>query len=98
MARIKRDIVVFVFIVSLGMFKLLENNRGRGFEFRSVQTNFGMWIVIYCFFAKHASLRIKNIDWLARNQDNVSEWGDMSIGRLSFQWTSTIKIQLSVLV
>jgi hypothetical protein len=29
--------------------------------------------------AKHAALRRKDNDWLARNQDNVSEWGDMSI-------------------
>jgi hypothetical protein len=35
---------------------------------------------------------------LSRNQDFVSEWGDMSIRGLLFQWTSTIKIQLSVLV
>ena len=25
------------------------------------------------------ALRRKSKDWLARNQDNVSEWGDMSI-------------------
>jgi len=31
---------------------------------------------------------------LARNQDNVSEWGDMSISVLFLQWASTIKIQL----
>jgi hypothetical protein len=24
-------------------------------------------------------------DWLARNQDNVSDWGDMSINGLLFQ-------------
>jgi hypothetical protein len=35
---------------------------------------------------------------LARNQDNVSEWGDMSIRGLLFQWARTIKIQLRVLV
>jgi hypothetical protein len=35
---------------------------------------------------------------LARNQDNVSEWGDMSIRELLFQRASTIKIQLIVLV
>jgi hypothetical protein len=35
---------------------------------------------------------------LARNQDKVSEWGDKSILGLLFQWASTIKIQLSVLV
>jgi hypothetical protein len=27
----------------------------------------------------------KRKDWLARNQDNVSEWGDMSIRGLLFQ-------------
>jgi len=30
-----------------------------------------------CFSAKHAALRSKSKDWLARNQDNVSEWSDM---------------------
>jgi hypothetical protein len=35
---------------------------------------------------------------LAQNQNNVSKWSNMSIRRLLFQWASTIKIQLSVLV
>ena len=35
-------------------------------------------------------------DWLAGNQDNVSEWGDMSVCGLLFQLASTIKIQLSM--
>jgi hypothetical protein len=35
---------------------------------------------------------------LARNQNNVSEWSNMSTRGLLFQWTRTIKIQLSVLV
>jgi len=39
-------------------------------------------IGICCFSAKHATLRRKSKDWLARNQDNVSEWGDMSIRRV----------------
>ena len=52
----------------------------------------------FCFSAKHATLRRKSKDWLARNQDNVSEWGDMSIHRLLFQWASTIKIKLIGLV
>ena len=30
-------------------------------------------IGIYCFFAKHTALNRKSKDWLARNQDNVSE-------------------------
>ena len=31
-------------------------------------------ISICCFSAKHAALRRKSKDWLARNQDNVSVW------------------------
>ena len=42
-------------------------------------------IGICCFSAKHAALRSKSKDWLARNQNNVSEWDDMSIHRLLFQ-------------
>jgi hypothetical protein len=42
-------------------------------------------IVICCFADKHAVLRRKTKDWLARNQDNVSEWGDMSFYGLLFQ-------------
>jgi hypothetical protein len=37
----------------------------------------------------------KSKDWLARNQHNMSEWGNMSISDCCF---SNIKIQLSVLV
>jgi hypothetical protein len=39
---------------------------------------------IFCFLAKHAALSRKNKDWMARNQDNVSEWGDMYIRELLF--------------
>ena len=42
-------------------------------------------IGICCFSAKQAALERKNTNWLARNQDNVSEWGDMSIHGLLFQ-------------
>jgi hypothetical protein len=55
-------------------------------------------IGICCFSSKHASLKRKSKDWLASNQDNVSEWSDMYIGGLLFQWDSTTEIQLSVLV
>ena len=40
---------------------------------------------------QHYSLRTRSRDWLAWNQDDMSEWGDMSISRLLFQWASTIK-------
>jgi hypothetical protein len=48
-------------------------------------------IGICCFSAKHAALRWKSKDWLARNQNNVSEWSDMSTRGLLFHWASTIK-------
>jgi hypothetical protein len=51
----------------------------RGFEPWSGQTkNYKIGI---CYFsAKHAALRRKSKNWLARNQYNVSEWSDMSTG------------------
>ena len=55
-----------------------------GLEPRSGQTKVYK-IGICCFFAKHAALRSKSKDWLVRNQNNVSEWSDMSIHRLLFQ-------------
>jgi hypothetical protein len=42
-------------------------------------------IGICCFSAKHAALRRNGKDWSARNQNNVSEWSDMSTHRLLFQ-------------
>jgi hypothetical protein len=65
----------------------------RGFEPRSGQTK-DYKTGICCFSAKHAALRSKSKDWLARNQNNVSEWSDMSIHGLLFQWARTIKTQL----
>jgi hypothetical protein len=52
-------------------------------------------IGICSFSAKHTTSRRKSKDWLAQNQNNVSEWSDMSTRGLLFQWASTIKIQLS---
>ena len=62
----------------------------RGFEPRSGQAKDNK-IGICCFFVKHATLRRKSKDWMVRNQDNVPEWGDMSIRRMLFQWASTMK-------
>jgi hypothetical protein len=42
-------------------------------------------IGICSFSAKNAALRKKSKDRLARNRDNVSEWGDISIRGLLFQ-------------
>jgi hypothetical protein len=49
----------------------------RGFEPRSVQTK-DFKIGICCFSATNAALRRNSKDWLAWNQNNVTEWGDMS--------------------
>ena len=81
--------------VMVGLLPLSEVDRG--FEPWSGQTKHYQ-IGICCFSAKHAALRRKRKDWLARNQDNVSEWDDMSIHGLLFQSASTRIIQLSVLV
>jgi hypothetical protein len=56
----------------------------RGFEPRSGQIK-DYKIGICCFSVKHATLRRKNKDWSARNQNNVSEWSDMSTRGLRFQ-------------
>ena len=49
----------------------------RGFQSRSGQTK-DYKIGICCFSAKQAALRRKSKDWLARNQNIVSECSDMS--------------------
>ena len=58
----------------------------RGFEHLTVQTK-DYQIGICCFSAKHTALRRKSKDSLrsVRNQNNVSEWDDMSIRGLLFQ-------------
>jgi hypothetical protein len=63
---------------------LVSSAIGCGFEPRSGQSK-DYKIGICCFSAKHAALRRKSKDWLARNQNNVSEWSDMSTRELSFQ-------------
>ena len=62
------------------------------FEPRSGQNTDSIW----CFSAKHVVLRRKIKDWLVVNQNNVSEWSDMSIRGLLFQWASTMKSQFSL--
>ena len=56
----------------------------RGFEPWSGQHK-DYKIGMCCFSAKHAALRSKSKDWLARSQNNVSEWRDMSARGLLFQ-------------
>jgi hypothetical protein len=63
---------------------LASNVIDRGIKPRSAQTK-DYKIGICCFSANHTSLRRKNEDWLAWNQDDVPNWGNMSIRRLLFQ-------------
>ena len=56
---------------------------GRGFEPRFGQTK-DYRIGICCFSAKHVALRSKSKDLLARNQNNVSKWSDMSTADCCF--------------
>jgi hypothetical protein len=80
------------------MFSMLASSAvDRGFEPRSGETKH-YEIGICCFSVKYAALRRKSKDWLAWNQNNVSECRDKSYHRLLFQWASTIKTQHSVLV
>jgi hypothetical protein len=51
---------------------LVSSAVDRGFDSRSGQTK-DYEIGICCFSAKHTALMRKSKDWLARNQDNVSE-------------------------
>ena len=76
---------------------LVSSTVDLGFEFRSGQTK-DYKVGTCCFSAKHEKLRRKSKDRLGQNQDNMSALSDMSTGGLSFQWASTIKIQLGVLV
>ena len=63
---------------------LVSSTGDREFEPRSDQTK-DYKIGICCFSTNHAALRRKSKDWLAQNQNNVSEWSDMSTRRLLFQ-------------
>ena len=56
----------------------------RGFDPRSGQTK-DYKIGICCFSAKHSAFRSKSKDWLTLDQNNVSEWSDMSTRELLFQ-------------
>ena len=56
---------------------------GRGFEPRLGQTK-DYKIGICCFSSKHAAFRRKSKDWMARNQNNMSEWSNMSTADCCF--------------
>ena len=63
---------------------LTSSTVDRWFELRLGETK-DYEICICCVSAKHTTLRRKSKDWLARNQDNVSDWGYMTIRGVLFQ-------------
>jgi hypothetical protein len=63
---------------------LVSSAVDRGLELRLGQTKDNK-IGICCFSAKHAALRRKSKDCLVRNENNVSEWSDMSTHGLLIQ-------------
>ena len=77
-----------IYGVMISMFA--SNVVDRVFETRSGPTKDNT-VGICCFSAKHEVLRIKNKHWLVLNQDNVSDWSDISLRGLFVQCASTIK-------
>ena len=67
----------------------------RGYELRLDQTK-DYTIGLFCFSAKHAVFRSKSQEWLAQNQDNVSEWNYINTHELLFQWASTINKHVGI--
>ena len=63
---------------------LALNVVNRGFEAHLGQTKYYI-IDICCYSAEYASQKGRSKDCLAQNQDNMSDWSDMSTRRLLFQ-------------
>ena len=63
---------------------LASSGVDRVLEHRSGQTK-NYIFSICCFPTKHTALRRKSKYWSARNQNNVSEWSDMTTRGLLFQ-------------
>ena len=72
---------MFIFYVSSEKNICISNVMVSVLTSRTVDRGFEPWlgqtkdykIGIYCFSARHAALRRKGKDWLARNHDNVPE-------------------------
>jgi hypothetical protein len=65
-------------------YSIASSTEDRGLESLSYQTK-NYKTGICCFSAKHAAIRRKGRDLLARNQDNMFEWRDMYTNILLLQ-------------
>jgi len=73
--------------------RLVRSSPGR------VKPDYKIGMYVLLFLSKTRSFKErKSKYWLNRTQYTVSKWSDMSTQGLLFQWASTEKIQLSVLV
>ena len=63
---------------------LASNVMDYGFESRLDLTKDYTIGICCCLSVKHTTLRSKSKYWLARNQDNMSAWSDMSTRGLLF--------------
>ena len=80
------------------MVSMLPSSAGdRGFESRSGETK-DYTIGICCFPAKHAVLRRKGKDWLARNQDNVSEWATCLLADCRLSKLTLLKSYIIIII
>ena len=66
----------------------MVKNGGKSCQYSYLVTCIQNFLTIILEFVissgKHAALRSKNNDWLSQNQNNVSEWSDMSTGDCCF--------------
>ena len=86
------DVVLWGILIGGVMVSILASSAVEcGFEPRSGQTKDNN-IYICCSSAKHVAITSKSKDWLARIQNNVSEWNDISIHKQLFYWAIIIKI------
>jgi hypothetical protein len=73
----------------------VSSAKGCGFEPRPGQIK--DYKIGICFFSvKDAELIRQSKDWLVRNQDNVSEWINMSTRGLLFLWTNIHTMRVSL--
>ena len=56
----------------------VEHNRNMGWSPGRIKSNTIKLVFVVSPLYKSTALRRKSKDWLARNQNNVSEWSDMS--------------------
>jgi hypothetical protein len=71
----------------------VEMNLCRFFNHLRIDRKTKTKVGIRCFSAKHVALRSKSKEWLAWNQNNVSEWSDIVYLRTVVSVSLHYKIQ-----